>query len=364
MMKPNLVDYSAQRLKQLFAEWGQPSYRATQVVQWLHQHRVTDFLAMTNLSLSLREKLKDYFVIQFPEIAYERRSKDGTIKWLLRLNDGNKIETVYIPEAKRATLCISSQVGCTLNCSFCATGKEGFNRNLSLGEIIGQLWMAISQLETLSINQKITNVVMMGMGEPLLNYDAVLPALELMLSDRAYGLSKYRVTVSTSGVIPQMLRLQQDIPVALAVSLHAPNDALRNTLVPINKKYSLDQLIPLCRDYFKGSTQREVTYEYVMLDGINDQLQHADELIMLLKDSPAKVNLIPFNPFDRTRYKTSPRVVVERFQRRLVKAGILTWIRKTRGDDVDAACGQLAGQIKDRTGRHSRWLATGKLVNE
>lgn len=364
-MQPNLLDYTPQALAELFAEWGQPSYRATQVIQWLHQQRVTDFSAMLNLSKVLRQRLADYFVIEFPEVAYERISSDGTIKWLLRLKDDNKIETVFIPEKTRGTLCISSQVGCALNCSFCSTGKEGFNRNLTLGEIIAQLWMANQYLQThASGNQKVTNVVMMGMGEPLLNYDAVLPALRLMLSDRAYGLSKYRVTVSTSGVLPYMLKLQQDLPVALAVSLHAPNNALRNELVPINKKYPLEKLMPLCRDYFTGGPKREVTYEYVMLAGVNDQAEHAYELISLLKDSPAKVNLIPFNPFDRANYKTSSRQVVEGFQRILVKAGIQTWIRKTRGDDVDAACGQLAGQIKDKTGRHARWLATGKLVNK
>jgi 23S rRNA (adenine2503-C2)-methyltransferase len=363
MTQPNLLDYSPQDLMTLFAEWQQPSYRATQVIQWLHQRGVCDFDQMTNLSLALRQQLKDHFVIRPLEIAFERVSNDGTIKWLLRLHDGNKIETVYIPEKTRGTLCVSSQVGCTLNCSFCATGKEGFNRNLSLGEIIGQLWLARVQLEKLGVKQAITNVVMMGMGEPLLNYDAVLPALRLMLSDHAYGLSKYRVTLSTSGVIPGMKKLQQDIPVALAVSLHAANNELRNELVPINKKYPLEQLMPLCQQYF-DTKQREVTYEYVMLDGVNDQLKHAKELIHWLKNTPAKVNLIPFNPFDKTRYQTSPREVIESFQRRLVNAGIPTWIRKTRGDDVDAACGQLAGQIKDRTGRHQRWLATGQLVTD
>ncbi len=361
-MTANILDYSLEALVQLFADWGEPRYRAVQVVQWVHQRAVTDFAQMTNLSLSLREKLAAAFCIALPEIAYEKQSQDGTIKWLLRLHDGNCIETVFIPETTRGTLCVSSQVGCALNCTFCSTGKEGFNRNLSLGEIIGQLWLARQQLLALSVTQKVTNVVMMGMGEPLLNYDQVLPALKLMLDDNAYGLSKYRVTVSTSGVVPAMKRLQQDIPVALAVSLHAPNNALRAQLVPLNKKYPLEVLMPVCKQYFAGAAKREVTYEYVMLAGVNDSLQQADELVALLKGSQAKVNLIPFNPFDRAQYKTSPWPVIEAFQRRLMAGGIMTWVRKTRGDDVDAACGQLAGKITDRTGRHKRWLATGKVV--
>ena len=362
-MQPNIFDFTFEGLEALFAEWGEPRYRAKQVIQWLHQREVTAFDQMTNLSRSLREKCAGHFVVELPEVALERVSADGTIKWLLKLRDGNKIETVFIPEKTRGTLCVSSQVGCSLNCSFCATGKQGFNRNLSLGEIIGQLWVARRQLRLLASNKKISNVVMMGMGEPLLNYEAVLPALQLMLSDHAYGLSKYRVTLSTSGLVPQMLQLQQDIPVALAVSLHAPNDALRNELVPINKKYPLAKLMPVCRNYFAGVKGREVTYEYVMLDGVNDDLSHAQELVQLLKNSPAKVNLIPFNPFDRTEYKTSSAETIDRFQRYLMSKGIMTWVRKTRGDDVSAACGQLAGDIKDRTRRRARWLANAKLVN-
>ncbi len=350
------------RLTQLFKSWGEPGYRATQVIKWLHQLRVTDFDQMTNLSKSLRQKLMTNFVIAFPEVAYEKISKDGTIKWLLRLHDGNCIEAVFIPETTRATLCISSQVGCALNCSFCATGKEGFNRNLSTGEVIAQLWVAQQQLMVHGIEKRISNVVMMGMGEPLLNYDNVLPAMELMLSDHAYGLSKYRVTLSTSGVLPKMKQLKIDIPVALAVSLHAPNNDLRNELVPINKKYPLEELIPVCKTFFEGQAKREVTYEYVMLAGVNDQPEHARQLIKLLKGSPAKINLIPFNPFSKSHYQTSSSEVVERFQQQLIKGGLMTWVRKTRGDDVDAACGQLAGKITDRTGRHQRWLATGKLV--
>lgn len=361
-MAKNLFDFSIQGLSQLFKSWDEPAYRATQVIQWLHQRGESSFDAMTNLSKSLRQKMQAELVVSTPEVAYEHASQDGTIKWLLRLHDGNCIETVFIPEKTRGTLCISSQVGCALNCSFCATGKEGFNRNLSSGEIIAQLWMARAQLQKRGSTQKITNVVMMGMGEPLLNYDPVLSALQLMLDDNAYGLSKYRVTVSTSGVVPGIVKLQKDLPVALAVSLHAPNNALRNQLVPLNKKYPLEELIPLCKQYFKDAPKREVTYEYVMLKGVNDSIEHADQLIKLLGGSAAKMNLIPFNPFDRAQYSTSSWDQIERFQRRLMAGGLMTWVRKTRGDDVDAACGQLAGNIQDRTGRHARWLATGKVV--
>tara|TARA_A100001015_G_C15044306_1_gene742371 strand:- start:4680 stop:5798 length:1119 start_codon:yes stop_codon:yes gene_type:complete len=358
----NLLDYSAAGLRQLMQEWGEPAYRANQIIHWVHHESVNCFEQMTNLSKSFRQRLQNEACLYFPEIAYEHVSQDGTIKWLLRLNDGNSIEAVFIPEKTRGTLCISSQVGCALNCSFCATGKEGFNRNLSAGEIIAQLWVARKQLSVLNIDRKITNVVMMGMGEPLLNYDNLLSSLDLMLDDNAYGLSKYRVTVSTSGVLPMMEKLKKDSPVALAVSLHAANNSLRNELVPINKKYPLEKLIPFCKGYFAGQKKREVTYEYVMLAGVNDSMQDADQLVALLANSPAKINLIPFNSFARCGYTCSSAGVVEAFQRRLIKGGLMTWVRKTRGDDVAAACGQLAGDIADRTGRHKRWLATGKLV--
>ncbi len=358
----NLLDYSAAGLRQLMQDWGEPAYRAKQILHWIHHESVDCFDQMTNLSKSFRQRLENEACLYFPEIAYEHVSQDGTIKWLLRLNDGNSIEAVFIPEKTRGTLCISSQVGCALNCSFCATGKEGFNRNLSAGEIISQLWLARKQLSVLNIDRKITNVVMMGMGEPMLNYDNLLSALDLMLDDNAYGLSKYRVTVSTSGVLPMMEKLKSDSPVALAVSLHAANNALRNELVPINKKYPLEKLIPFCKRYFAGQKKREVTYEYVMLAGVNDSMQDADQLVALLANSPAKINLIPFNSFARCGYTCSSANVVDAFQRRLIKGGLMTWVRKTRGDDVAAACGQLAGDITDRTGRHKRWLATGKLV--
>ncbi|OGO95184.1 MAG: 23S rRNA (adenine(2503)-C(2))-methyltransferase [Coxiella sp. RIFCSPHIGHO2_12_FULL_42_15] len=357
----NLLDLSFQDMRAFLRSLGEPAFRAEQVMQWIHQRGIIHFDEMTNLSKSLRQKLQSQAKICLPEIALERQSRDGTSKWLFRLKDGNVIETVFIPERDRGTLCVSSQVGCALNCSFCATGKEGFNRNLTLGEIIGQVWIAVRQL-ALSNPYKVTNVVMMGMGEPLLNYQPVLGAMELMLSDLAYGLSKYRVTLSTSGVIPAMEQLQRDSPVALAVSLHAPTNELRNELVPLNRKYPLEQLIPLCKSYYPRDSKRVVTFEYVMLAGINDTSLHAKQLIKLLGNVPCKMNLIPFNPFPNTHYQRSSDEMVLNFRTQLLKAGMQVWTRKTRGDDIEGACGQLAGQIQDRTGRHARWIRTGKLV--
>ncbi len=358
--KENLLDLSFSALKTFFAELGESAYRAQQVIKWIHQQGVIDFALMTNLSRSLRERLQATACVRLPELKLERVSADGTRKWLVGLYDGNVIETVFIPERGRGTLCVSSQVGCALNCSFCATGKEGFNRNLSVGEIIAQVWLAVRQLKATDCS--VTNVVMMGMGEPLLNYEAVVAAIELMLDDHAYGLSKYRVTLSTSGVVPMIKRLQGDLPVALAVSLHAANNELRNTLVPLNKKYPLEVLMPLCRDYFPRHSRRSVTFEYVMLAGINDSLSDADQMIDLLAGIQCKVNLIPFNPFQGTQYQRSSDRVVEQFRQRLLASNINAWTRKTRGDEIDGACGQLAGQIQDKTGRHQRWLKTGKLV--
>lgn len=351
----NLLDQSPQQLEALFKEWGEPRFRVTQLISWVHQKRVVDFDQMLNFSKTLRERLKQETIIKFPRVAYHNVAKDGTAKWLFTLDDGNKIETVFIPTTDRGTLCVSSQVGCALNCSFCSTGKQGFNRNLTLGEIIAQLWVANETC-------KVTNVVMMGMGEPLLNYDPVVAAMNLMMSDNAYGLSKYRVTLSTSGVLPAMDRLKQDTKAALAVSLHAPTDALRDTLVPINKKYPLKQLMDTCRRYFEKEPRRQVTFEYVMLKDINDSLTHAKQLIRLLDNMPCKMNLIPFNPFPGTQYETSTPERINAFQKRLMGAGIQTYVRRTRGDDIDAACGQLAGDFKDRTGRHARWQETGRLV--
>lgn len=357
-LKHNILNYDRPALRSYLALQGEPAYRADQVINWIHQKGITDWDAMTNLSKALRTKLADQFIVAFPEIALDRLSEDGTRKWLLRLTDGNCIETVYIPQRGRGTLCVSSQVGCALNCSFCSTGKQGFSRDLTLAEIISQVWTAVRMLSKDGMNRDhvLTNVVMMGMGEPLLNYDSVLGAMRLMLDDQAYGLSKYRVTLSTSGIIPQMLQLKQDLPVALAVSLHAPNNALRNELVPINKKYPLEQLVPVCRDYYEEDPRRQVTFEYVMLAGVNDQIKHARELVSLLKDVPAKVNLIPFNEFPYTSYRPSSGEAIERFQACLQQAEINTIVRLTRGNDIIAACGQLVGNFKDKTPRRRRWL--------
>jgi 23S rRNA (adenine2503-C2)-methyltransferase len=359
----NLLDYSIPAMKRFVRDLGEPEFRATQLIKWLHQQRVDDIHAMTNLSKVFREKLISTAIVKEPEIALDRTAKDGTRKWLLRLHDGNMIETVYIPEPNRGTLCVSSQVGCALNCSFCSTGKEGFNRNLTQGEIIAQVRMAVRllALET-DPPRKLTNVVMMGMGEPLLNYDPVVGAMDLMMHDHAYGLSKYRVTLSTSGVLPKMAQLKKDSLCALAVSLHAPIDSLRDQLVPINKKHPLKELMALCKAYYENEPRRKVTFEYVMLDGINDQIEHAKALAKLVADVPCKMNLIPFNPFDGSGYNTSSKNAVSRFQDYLVKHGVDTWVRRTRGEDIDAACGQLAGDFKDRTGRHARWQKTGKLI--
>ncbi|TAL64335.1 MAG: 23S rRNA (adenine(2503)-C(2))-methyltransferase RlmN [Legionella sp.] len=355
--KVNLLNYNHQQLRELLAEWGEKPYRAQQLLQWIHQSGLTDFTLMTNLGKDLRSKLSQLANVALPEIQTCQKSADGTHKWLLKLDCGNCIETVFIPEANRGTLCVSSQVGCALNCSFCSTGKQGFNRNLTTAEIIGQVWIAVRELSQTegTHDKRVTNVVMMGMGEPLLNFDNVVAAMDLMMDDFAYGLSKRRVTLSTSGVLPDLERLREVSPVALAVSLHAPNDELRNILVPINKKYPLVQLMALCKRYFKDEPRRKVTFEYVMLKGVNDQPEHAAQLIKLLHDVPAKVNLIPFNPFPLTEYQRSSKQAIDAFRDKLIAHGINTITRKTRGDDIDAACGQLAGEVKDRTSRSERW---------
>lgn len=345
-------------------ECGESPSRALELKKYIHQRGETDFLSMTQLAKPLREKLSQIACVILPEIVMRKKSMDGTFKWLLRFDAANAIETVFIPDGERGTLCVSSQVGCALNCSFCATGKEGFNRNLSAGEIIAQLWLAIRELAPYraQYDRPITNVVLMGMGEPLLNYDAVLKALELMLDDNAYGLSKYRVTLSTSGIVPKMLDLKRDSPVSLAVSLHAPNNFLRNELVPLNKKYPLEILMPTCRDFYSKESKRQVVYEYVMLKALNDTPECARELIALLAGQDCKINLIPFNPFPKARYQTSTPEAIDLFGRLLVEAGFDTRIRRTRGEDIEAACGQLAGEILDRTGRHERWQRTGRLT--
>jgi 23S rRNA (adenine2503-C2)-methyltransferase len=308
---------------------------------------------MTDLGKRLRGELHQVAEVRTPEIVLDQRSRDGTHKWLLELVCGNRIETVFIPEDDRNTLCVSSQVGCALDCRFCSTAQQGFNRNLSVAEIIGQVWVAVRQKP----DQPLTNVVMMGMGEPLANFDPVVRAMGLMQDDLAYGLSKYRVTLSTAGIVPALRRLREVSDVSLAVSLHAPNDTLRDELVPINRKYPLSELLPACRDFIAGDNRRKVTFEYVMLDGVNDSDAQARELVRLLRDVRAKLNLIPFNPFPHSAYRTSPPERVEAFRQILLRAGILAVTRKTRGDDIDAACGQLVGRVSDRSRRHLRRAA-------
>ena len=359
----NLFDLDRTAFTNLMVEMGEKPFRARQILKWLYQHNVRDLEAMTDVSKATRAKLGKTTTTQLPGVAESQLSKDGTAKWLFELHDGNCIETVYIPETDRGTLCVSSQVGCALDCSFCATGRQGFNRNLSVSEIIGQLWLATNLLanEPATAHRRVTNIVMMGMGEPLLNYKHLVPALSLMMDDLAYGLSKRRVTVSTSGVIPYMDKLINEVDVSLAVSLHAPNDILRDELVPINRKYPIGQLMDACWRYVEGqeaASQRKkhVLFEYVMLKGVNDKVEQAHELADLLRGFPGKVNLIPFNPFEQSGYERSSRNAVERFARVLNDAGVLTLKRTTRGDDIDAACGQLAGDIDDRSKRYVKFM--------
>jgi 23S rRNA (adenine2503-C2)-methyltransferase len=354
--KRNILDLSRTDLEAFFADLGEKPFRATQVLKWIYQHGVSDFDAMTNLSKALRSKLGEIADIRLPRVVTSQRSSDGTHKWVLEIDSGNHIETVFIPEQDRGTLCVSSQVGCALACSFCSTAQQGFNRNLSTAEIIGQLWVANRELGFDPQGQRIiSNVVMMGMGEPLLNFDNVVRAMSLMMDDFAYGLSKRRVTLSTAGVIPALDRLRDVSDVSLALSLHAPNDELRNRLVPLNRKYPIADLIAACKRYV-GSDRRRITVEYVMLDGVNDSEQHARELVRLLKDVPAKVNLIPFNPFPATQYRRSPDTAINRFRNILMQHDLTTITRKTRGDDIDAACGQLVGKVVDKTKRKYRQL--------
>lgn len=353
----NLLGLDRAGLESFFESIGEKKFRATQVMKWIHQMGVTDFQQMNNLSKDLRNLLSETSCIQNLQVAKDLISKDGTRKWLLQLQDGNNIETVFIPEDDRGTLCVSSQVGCALDCSFCSTGRQGFNRNLSAAEIISQVWLASQLLdEEKKPGRKITNVVMMGMGEPLLNFDNTIIAVRIMMDDFAYGLSKRRVTVSTAGVVPAMDRLGDTLDMRLAVSLHATNDELRNELVPVNKKYPLKELLAACRRFIdKQNTRSRITFEYVMLDGVNDKPEHARELIRLLKGIPTLMNLIPFNPFEGSGYSTSSKNAVTRFREILHASGMTTVVRKTRGDDIDAACGQLAGRIEDKSRRHRRF---------
>lgn len=352
----NLLDMDPAQLTAYCGELGEKPFRAKQLQRWIHQFGADQFEQMSDLAKSLREKLSTRAEIRAPAAISDHISSDGTRKWLIDVGQGNAVETVFIPEENRGTLCVSTQAGCAVNCRFCSTGKQGFNRNLSVSEIIGQLWMAEFELRrTKGIepgpkgDRQITNVVMMGMGEPLLNFDPTVTALRLMLDDNAYGLSRRRVTLSTSGVVPMMDKLSQECPVALAVSLHASNDALRDVLVPLNKKYPLRELMAACQRYLEFAPRDFITFEYCMLDGVNDTDQHARELIALVKDVPCKFNLIPFNPFPESGLKRSNMTRVKAFGQVLLDAGIVTTIRKTRGDDIDAACGQLAGEVKDRT---------------
>ena len=355
--KFNLLDYDRQGLQDLFASLEEKPFRASQLMRWVYQAGEIDFAHMNNFSKSLRNKLTRLVEVRLPEVALAHKSDDGTWKWLFRIDSGNSIECVFIPETHRGTLCVSTQIGCALDCSFCATAREGFNRNLSTSEIIGQLWLAnhlIAQ-NTLDKPPRISNLVLMGMGEPLANFDNVTKALRLMLDDCAYGLSKRRVTLSTSGIVPAMYRLYSAVDVALAVSLHAPNDALRDQLVPINRKYPIAELIQACHYYVRGGRKKHVTFEYVMLDGVNDKEQHAHELVRLVKGLPAKINLIPFNPFIKSGYRCSSRETIDRFRKILCDAGLIAVTRKTRGDDISAACGQLAGSVQDKSRRELKF---------
>ncbi len=358
----NLLDLDPAQLVAYCGELGEKPFRAKQLQRWIHQYGVASFADMTDLAKSLREKLSTRAFVAAPAVISDHTSTDGTRKWLVDVGNGNAVETVFIPEETRGTLCISTQAGCAVNCRFCSTGKQGFNRNLSVAEIIGQLWMAEFELrKTKGIEagpkgeRQITNVVMMGMGEPLLNFEPTVTALKLMLDDNAYGLSRRRVTLSTSGVVPMIDKLSQECPVALAVSLHASNDVLRDGLIPLNKKYPLHELMAACKRYLEFAPRDFVTFEYCMLDGVNDSDAHARELVALVQGRsggvavPCKFNLIPFNPFPESGLKRSHNPRIKAFAQVLMDAGIVTTIRKTRGDDIDAACGQLAGEVKDRT---------------
>ena len=348
----NLLGMNHAGLEALFASLGERSFRATQVMKWIHQAYVTDFADMTNLSLKLRQRLAEIAEVKPPRVLRRQLSADGTSKWLLEVDADNSVETVFIPEPDRGTLCISSQVGCPLDCSFCATAKQGFNRNLSSAEIIGQLWLVNRELgRSDDGNTRVSNVVMMGMGEPLLNFEPVVAAMDLMVDDNAHGLARRRVTLSTAGLVPGIYRLKQRLPVSLAVSLHAPDDTLRDRLVPLNRSFPIEQLLQACRDYTADMPRTVVTFEYVMLAGVNDTEAHARALAKLLGDVPAKVNLIPFNPFEGISYSRSEPEVIDKFREILIQSGLITITRKTRGDDIDAACGQLAGRVQARASR-------------
>jgi 23S rRNA (adenine2503-C2)-methyltransferase len=368
-MTANLLDFDLDGLAAFCERLGEKRFRATQLFRWIHQKGASSFDQMSDLAKSLREKLATTARIQGLEVISQQISADGTIKWLFNVGDGNAVESVFIPEDDRGTLCVSSQAGCAVGCRFCSTGHQGFSRNLSAGEIVAQLWFAEHFLrQHLNRGDRvITNVVMMGMGEPLQNYNELIPALRVMLDDHGYGLSRRRLTVSTSGVVPMIDRLAQDCPVALAVSLHAPNDELRDNLVPLNRKYPIAELLETCDRYLAHAPRDFITFEYCMLDGVNDQPEHARQLVELVRRHATggvwcKFNLIPFNPFPASGLKRSPAERVQAFAKILLDAGIVTTVRKTRGDDIDAACGQLAGDVKDRTGVEERMARQRKLL--
>jgi 23S rRNA (adenine2503-C2)-methyltransferase len=363
-VKVNLLGLTKAQMEQFFLDLGEKKFRAQQVLKWIHHAGVTDIEQMSNLGKALRDRLQQVAEVRPPEIVSQHDSSDGTRKWAIRVDGGGLVETVLIPDRERATLCVSSQVGCSLDCSFCSTGKQGFMRDLSAAEIIGQLWLAIKSFDAFQSGKGrvVTNVVMMGMGEPLMNFDNVVAAMNLMMEDLAYGISKRRVTLSTSGVVPALDRLAEVSEVSLAVSLHAPNDALRNELVPINRKYPIARLLESCRNYIaaQSDTKRVVTVEYTLIAGVNDQPEHARELAALLQDFPCKINLIPFNPFPQSDYRRPSGNAVSRFWQVLVDAGYIVTVRTTRGDDIDAACGQLVGQVVDRTRRSERYRTAGQ----
>jgi 23S rRNA (adenine2503-C2)-methyltransferase len=346
----NLLGLPRPELEAFVSELGNKPFRARQLMSWIYKRGVNEFDAMTDLARDFRAQLVQRAAIAAPQIVSVRDSADGTRKWLLRADTAQAFEMVYIPESERGTLCISSQVGCALDCSFCATAQQGFNRNLSVAEIVGQVWLAMRELGwEIGEQRKITNVVLMGMGEPLANYRNVVPAIRIMMDDLGFDISRRRVTLSTSGLVPQIYKLAADTNCALAVSLHAPNDALRDELVPINRKHPIAELLAACWHYLDEQNGRSVTFEYVMLDGVNDQTQHAEQLARLLRGRRGKVNLIPFNPFPGTAYRRSPAPVIARFRDILLQRDVMATIRRTRGDDIDAACGQLAGRVADRT---------------
>ncbi len=363
--KINLLDFNRTALEAFFVSNGEKPFRAKQLMQWVHQRGVTDFALMTDMSKQLREFLQQNCCIELPRILARQKSADGTRKWLLSVDDSdNAIESVLIPEKSRITLCVSSQLGCTLNCSFCSTAKQGFNRNLTTAEIIAQLHFAHHSLLAEGYEQGVTNVVMMGMGEPLLNFDAVIAAVDMMCDDFGYALSKRRVTISTAGVVPAMQKLKQVTDVALAVSLHAPNDRLRNQLVPLNRKYPIRELMQACHSYIDGYKSRKITFEYVMLDGVNDSLDHARQLVSLIGDIPCKLNLITFNPYPHAIYRCSEQATIDRFRDYTASKGIITVTRRARGDDIDADCGQLVGAFHDRSRRSSKYQLSLNEIKE